>query len=142
MSGDVFGNGMLLSRQIKLVAAFDHRHVFVDPDPDPDTSFQERERIFGLGRSSWADYDSSLLSKGGVVVPRGSKEVTLGPEALAALGLPPDTGPMDGEALIRAVLCAPVELFWNGGIGTYVKAPEETHADVGDTVQPRGARKR
>ena len=132
MSGDVFGNGMLLSRQIKLVAAFDHRHVFVDPDPDPESSFQERERIFGLGRSSWADYDSSLLSKDGVVVPRGSKEVTLGPEALAALGLPSDSGPMDGEALIRAVLCAPVELFWNGGIGTYVKAPEETHADVGD----------
>ena len=132
MSGDVFGNGMLLSRQIKLVAAFDHRHVFVDPDPDPECSLQERERVFGLGRSSWADYDSSLLSRGGVVVPRGSKEVTLGPEALAVLGLPPATGPMDGEALIRAVLCAPVELFWNGGIGTYVKAPEETHAEVGD----------
>ena len=132
MSGDVFGNGMLLSRQIKLVAAFDHRHVFVDPNPDPEPSLQERERIFGLGRSSWADYDSSLLSRGGVVVPRGSKEVTLGPEALTALGLPSDTGPMDGEALIRAVLCAPVELFWNGGIGTYVKAPEEIHADVGD----------
>ena len=132
MSGDVFGNGMLLSRQIKLVAAFDHSHVFVDPDPDPELSFQERERVFGLGRSSWADYDSSLLSQGGVVVPRGSKEVTLGPEALTALGLPADSGPMDGEALIRAVLCAPVELFWNGGIGTYVKAPQETHADVGD----------
>ena len=132
MSGDVFGNGMLLSRQIKLVAAFDHRHVFVDPDPDPERSFQERERMFLLPRSSWADYDKALLSRGGMIVPRGSKEVALGPEALAALGLPENTPAMDGEALIRAVLRAPVELLWNGGIGTYVKAPEETHHDAGD----------
>ena len=132
MSGDVFGNGMLLSRQIKLLAAFDHRHVFVDPDPDPERSFQERERVFGIGRSSWADYDTSRLSRGGMVIPRGSKEVTLGPEALSTLGLPEDTGAMDGEALIRAVLRAPAELLWNGGIGTYVKASGETHADAGD----------
>ncbi len=132
MSGDVFGNGMLLSRKIRLLAAFDHRHVFVDPDPDPERSFRERERMFALPRSSWADYDKALLSKGGMIVPRGAKEVALGPEALAALGLPEDTPSMDGEALIRAVLRAPGELLWNGGIGTYVKAPEETHHDAGD----------
>ncbi len=132
MSGDVFGNGMLLSRQIRLVAAFDHRHVFIDPDPDPVASFHERERLFRLGRSSWDDYDRSVLSAGGVILPRGSKEVELAPQALAALGLPEDTGVMDGETLIRNVLRAPVELLWNGGIGTYVKASFETHGDAGD----------
>ncbi|MSR35224.1 MAG: NAD-glutamate dehydrogenase [Gemmatimonadetes bacterium] len=134
MSGDVFGNGMLLSRQIRLLAAFDHRHVFLDPDPDPERSFVERERVFGLGRSSWADYDAKLLSPGGMIVPRGAKEVTLTAPALQALGLPAETAPMDGEALIRAVLKAPVEMLWNGGIGTYVKAADETHADAGDTT--------
>ena len=113
MSGDVFGNGMLLSRQICLLAAFDHRHVFVDPDPE--RSFQECERIFRLGRSSWGDYDTSLLSEGGMVVPRGYKEVAPSLPALRALGLPADTGPMDGEALIRAVLRAPAELLWDWG---------------------------
>ncbi len=132
MSGDVFGNGMLLSRKIRLIAAFDHRHVFIDPDPDPETSFVERERIFALGRSSWEDYDTALLSKGGMIVPRGSKELQLSAEAIEALGLPEDQGTMDGEELIRAVLKAPVELLWNGGIGTYVKSTEETDADVGD----------
>ncbi|MEX2470925.1 MAG: NAD-glutamate dehydrogenase [Gemmatimonadota bacterium] len=133
MSGDVFGNGMLLSEQIKLVAAFDHRHVFIDPDPDPASSFEERKRLFGLGRSSWADYDTALLSDGGMVVPRGSKEVELTPEARKALGVPDDEpAVVDGEALIRWVLKAPVELLWNGGIGTYVKADGETHADAGD----------
>ncbi len=132
MSGDVFGNGMLLSEQIKLVAAFDHRHVFIDPDPDPAPSFAERQRLFALGRSSWDDYDRSLLSAGGMIVPRGSKEVELTPEARAALDLPDDTGPVDGETLIRAVLRAPVELLWNGGIGTYVKATFESQADAGD----------
>ena len=133
MSGDVFGNGMLLSEQIRLVAAFDHRHVFIDPDPDPASSFAERVRMFGLGRSSWADYDTSLLSAGGMIVPRGSKEVELTPEARRALGIGEDeTGVMDGESLIRRVLQAPVELLWNGGIGTYVKAESETHADAGD----------
>ncbi len=132
MSGDVFGNGMLLSRKIRLVAAFDHRHIFLDPDPDPETSYLERERLFGLGHSSWADYDTSLLSEGGAVVPRGAKEVTLHPRAKEALGLPHEQGAIDGESLIRAILMAPVELWWNGGIGTYVKASYETNADAGD----------
>lgn len=133
MSGDVFGNGMLLSRQIRLLGAFDHRHIFIDPDPDPETSFRERERLFALGRSSWADYDTSLLSEGGVILPRGAKSVDLHPRAREALGIPPELEIPDGEALIRAILRAPAELLWNGGIGTYVKASSETHADVGDT---------
>jgi len=132
MSGDVFGNGMLLSEQIRLVAAFDHRHIFVDPDPDPASSFAERRRMFELGRSSWDDYDRSTMSEGGLIVPRGSKEVELSEAARAALGIPDDTGPLDGESLIRAILKAPVELLWNGGIGTYVKATNESHADAGD----------
>ena len=133
MSGDVFGNGMLLSEQIKLVAAFDHRHVFIDPDPDPVTAYAERKRLFDLGRSSWEDYDQELLSEGGMVVPRGAKEVDLTPQARRALGVDEDeASPVDGEALIRAVLSAPVELLWNGGIGTYVKSASETHADAGD----------
>ena len=90
MSGDVFGNGMLLSEQIKLIAAFDHRHVFIDPDPDPATTYAERKRMFELGRSSWEDYDQSLLSEGGMIVPRGAKEVELTPEALRALGIRDD----------------------------------------------------
>jgi glutamate dehydrogenase len=134
MSGDVFGNGMLLSRTIRLVAAFDHRHIFVDPDPDPDVSFAERSRLFALGPSSWDDYDRSLLSAGGFIVPRSAKTVQLSAAARTALGLPDDAGPMDGETLICAVLCAPVDLLWNGGIGTYVKATDETHAAAGDTA--------
>ena len=132
MSGDVFGNGMLLSRHIKLIAAFDHRHVFIDPDPDPEISFRERERVFGLGPSSWEDYDRSCMSEGAMIVPRGAKEVDLTPEAKAVLGVPDDAGVLDGESLIQAVLRAPAELLWNGGIGTYVKAPEESNGDVGD----------
>ncbi|HEU4881590.1 MAG TPA: NAD-glutamate dehydrogenase [Longimicrobium sp.] len=132
MSGDVFGNGMLLSKQIKLLAAFDHRHIFIDPDPDPASSFEERQRIFNLPRSSWEDYDRSKMSAGSILVPRGSKEVELTPEARAALGLADDVTVLDGESLIRAVITAPVELLWNGGIGTYVKDAEETHAEVGD----------
>jgi glutamate dehydrogenase len=133
MSGDVFGNGMLLSRQTRLVAAFDHRHVFIDPDPDPATSYAERARMFALGRSSWDDYDRSVLSPGGMIVPRTAKEVELSPQARRALEIP-DEAPsvMDGESLIRAVLCAPVELWWNGGIGTYVKSAGETSAEAGD----------
>jgi glutamate dehydrogenase len=131
MSGDVFGNGMLLSEQIRLVAAFDHRDIIIDPDPDPATSYQERRRLFELGPSSWKDYDTSLLSEGGMVISRGSKSVELTPEAREALGVE-EEGPFDGEALVRHVLRAPVELLWNGGIGTYVKASHETHADVGD----------
>src|SRR5690606_26370868 len=134
MSGDVFGNGMLLSRQIRLVAAFDHRHVFIDPDPDPAISYLERQRLFKLPRSSWDDYDRSVLSRGGMIVPRASKEVELTPEAREALGLEVGVDRLDGEGLVRAVLCAPVELLWNGGIGTYVKAASETHAEVGDSA--------
>jgi glutamate dehydrogenase len=132
MSGDVFGNGMLLSRQIRLLAAFDHRHVFIDPDPDPEASFVERERLFALGRSSWEDYDRSVLSPGAMIVSRGAKEVELTPQAREVLGLAEDVGALDGERLIKAVLCAPAELLWNGGVGTYVKASTETHADAGD----------
>ncbi|HSG47375.1 MAG TPA: NAD-glutamate dehydrogenase [Longimicrobiales bacterium] len=132
MSGDVFGNGMLLSRQIRLLAAFDHRHIFLDPDPDPETTYRERDRLFKLGHSSWEDYDRSLLSEGGAIIPRGTKAVTLHPRAAAALGLPEEAEPMDGESLIRAILKAPVELLWNGGIGTYVKASYETNANAGD----------
>src|SRR5690606_10443965 len=120
--------------QIRLVAAFDHRHIFVDPDPDAETSYIERERLAALGRSSWDDYDRSVLSEGGFIVSRGQKEITLTPQARTALGLEDDVTVMDAEALIRAILSAPVDLLWNGGIGTYVKAPEERHADVGDTA--------
>ena len=134
MSGDVFGNGMLLSRQIRLIAAFDHRHVFIDPDPDPARSWEERKRVFDLPRSSWADYDPAVLSAGAMLVPRASKEVELTPEARRALGLGDEVAKLDGEGLVRAVLRAPVELLWNGGIGTYVKEREETHAEVGDTT--------
>jgi glutamate dehydrogenase len=134
MSGDVFGNGMLLSRHIRLLAAFDHRHIFIDPDPEPETSYLERERLFALPRSSWADYDRSTLSPGAMIIPRGTKEVELTPEARRALGVDDAVGTLDGEALIRTVLRAPAELLWNGGIGTYVKDLEETHADAGDPV--------
>ena len=123
---------MLLSKQTRLIAAFDHRHIFIDPSPDPAASFRERQRLFSLSVSSWNDYDRSVLSPGALIVPRGTKEVNLSPEAKEALGLPPTTGILDGESLIRAVLRAPVELLWNGGIGTYVKASGETHSDAGD----------
>ncbi|HET9948360.1 MAG TPA: NAD-glutamate dehydrogenase domain-containing protein, partial [Longimicrobiales bacterium] len=132
MSGDVFGNGMLLSRCLRLVAAFDHRHVFIDPDPDPERSYAERRRLFEMGRSTWDDYDRSALSPGGMIVPRGAKEVRLTPEARRALGVEEGAEVMDGEQLIRCVLRAPVELLWNGGIGTYVKASTESHADAAD----------
>ncbi len=131
MSGDVFGNGMLLSRTIKLIAGFDHRNIFIDPDPDPQKSYEERLRLFRLPSSSWEDYDRSLISQGGGVYPRGAKEIRLSPEAQRALGT--EQTAVNGQALIRVILQAPVELFWNGGIGTYVKSPEETHADVGDS---------
>jgi glutamate dehydrogenase len=133
MSGDVFGNGMLLSEQIRLIAAFDHRHIFLDPDPDPAKSFAERKRIFGLGRSSWDDYDRKALSEGGMIVPRGAKEVELTQPARRALGLTDEEAKgLSGESLIRCVLRAPVELLWNGGIGTYVKASTQSHHDAGD----------
>ena len=132
MSGDVFGNGMLLSRAIRLVVAFDHRHVFLDPDPDPVTSYAERERLFRLPRSSWADYDTSLLSAGGGVHSRAAKSVTLAATAAAALGLPAVQTTLTPTEIIRAALTAEVDLLWNGGIGTYVKASTETHDQVGD----------
>ncbi|MDQ3910425.1 MAG: NAD-glutamate dehydrogenase, partial [Actinomycetota bacterium] len=130
MSGDVFGNGMLLSRHIKLVGAFDHRHVFLDPDPDPETSYEERERLFKLPRSSWADYNESLISEGGGVIPRTAKVMTLSTQAKQLLGVEEDS--LTPNEVIRALLKAPADLLWNGGIGTYVKASEETNADVGD----------
>jgi glutamate dehydrogenase len=132
MSGDVFGNGMLLSRHIRLIAAFDHRHIFIDPDPDPEVSFRERERLFALPRSSWADYDTGLISKGGGVHARTSKKIPLTPQVREALGIAARVTAMTPHELIHAILCAPVDLMWNGGIGTYVKASGETHADVGD----------
>ena len=130
MSGDVFGNGMLLSRALKLVAAFDHRHIFLDPDPDPAASWTERARLFGLPRSSWADYDAALISAGGGVFPRTQKAIPLSPAVRARLGLAVAT--IDPSALIAAILRAPVDLLWFGGIGTYVKAPHESNAEVGD----------
>jgi glutamate dehydrogenase len=132
MSGDVFGNGMLLSRHIKLVAAFDHRHVFLDPNPDVERSFVERERMFKLPRSSWDDYDKSLISAGGGVWPRSAKAIPVSPEVRAALGLKADVTQLAPNDLLNAILKAPVDLLWNGGIGTYVKASSETHADARD----------
>ena len=132
MSGDVFGNGMLLSEHIRLVAAFDHRHVFIDPDPVAAASFTERRRLFDLPRSSWDDYDRSLISAGGGVFPRSLKSITVTPEMVAALGLPKDSTTMTPAELIHAILLAPVDLLWNGGIGTYVKAGTEDHLSVGD----------
>ncbi|MGY1811339.1 NAD-glutamate dehydrogenase [Blastococcus sp. SYSU D00820] len=132
MSGDVFGNGMLLSEHIRLVAAFDHRHVFVDPTPDAATSFAERRRLFGLPRSSWADYDPALISPGGGVWPRTAKAVPVSEPMRAALGLPAGVDSLSPVELIRAVLLAPVDLLFNGGIGTYVKASTESDLDAGD----------
>ncbi len=132
MSGDVFGNGMLLSKHIRLLAAFDHRHIFLDPDPDAAISFKERDRMFKLPRSSWDDYDKALISKGGGIYPRSAKSIPLSPEIKAVLGIDPDIAAMSPMELMNAILKAPVDLLWNGGIGTYVKAASETHADVGD----------
>jgi glutamate dehydrogenase len=133
MSGDVFGNGMLLSEHIRLVAAFDHRHVFLDPDPDAAASFAERRRLFELPRSSWADYDRGLISAGGGVWPRTAKSVPVSARVRLALGIDdPHVTRLSPAELIRRILTAPVDLLWNGGIGTYVKATGESHADVGD----------
>jgi glutamate dehydrogenase len=130
MSGDVFGNGMLLSRHIRLVGAFNHQHVFIDPSPDPKTSFEERRRLFELPRSSWSDYDVSLISPGGGVYARTAKSIKLSPEAREALAVEDDVLPPND--VIGAMLRAPVDLLWNGGIGTYVKSSSETHAAAGD----------
>ncbi|MFI6320345.1 NAD-glutamate dehydrogenase [Nonomuraea sp. NPDC050556] len=130
MSGDVFGNGMLLSEHIKLVAAFDHRHIFIDPDPDPAASFAERQRMFALPRSSWEDYAHDLISAGGGVWPRTAKSIPLSPQTRALLGV--ENASMAPNDLINAILKAEVDLLWNGGIGTYVKSSTESNADVGD----------
>jgi glutamate dehydrogenase len=132
MSGDVFGNGMLLSAHIRLVAAFDHRHVFVDPNPDAAASFVERRRLFDLPRSSWDDYDRSLISAGGGVWPRSAKAIPLNPQLRAALDLPDSVESLSPAELMRSILAAPVDLLWNGGIGTYVKSSHESQLDVGD----------
>ncbi|NKQ56797.1 NAD-glutamate dehydrogenase [Amycolatopsis sp. K13G38] len=132
MAGDVFGNGMLLSEHIRLVAAFNHMHIFLDPDPDAASSFRERKRLFELPRSSWDDYDRSLISEGGGIHPRSAKTIPLTPQVRRALGLGDEITTLSPAELIRAILLAPVDLLWNGGIGTYVKAQDETHADAGD----------
>lgn len=130
MSGDVFGNGMLLSKQMKLIAAFDHRDIFLDPNPSADVSWAERQRLFNLSRSSWSDYDKSLISSGGGVFSRSLKAIELTAEVQAALGIA--VAVLTPNELIAAILRAPVDLLWNGGIGTYIKASAESQADVGD----------
>lgn len=132
MSGDVFGNGMLLSEHIRLVAAFDHRHIFIDPNPDAETSYAERRRLFELPRSSWADYDTELISAGGGVFPRSAKAIPVNAHIREALGIESNVAKMTPADLMRAILQAPVDLLWNGGIGTYVKSSAESHAEVGD----------
>jgi glutamate dehydrogenase len=132
MSGDVFGNGLLRSKTVKLIAAFDHRHVFVDPEPDTIVSFAERQRLYDLPRSSWDDYDRGLISTGGGVFPRSLKSITITPQMRRVLGLVDGLEALPPNELISAILRAPVDLLWNGGIGTYVKASSETHAAVGD----------
>jgi glutamate dehydrogenase len=132
MSGDVFGNGMLLSEHIQLVAAFDHRHIFLDPTPDAARSFVERQRLFEMPRSSWADYNPELISDGGGVFPRTAKSIPITPQVRTVLGLDTEVDVMSPQELMKAILTAPVDLFWNGGIGTYVKASTESNTQVGD----------
>jgi glutamate dehydrogenase len=130
MSGDVFGNGMLLSPHIRLVAAFNHLHIFLDPEPDADASFTERKRLFAQPRSSWTDYDPKLISQGGGVFARSDKSIAVSPEMRKVLDI--NRSKLTPNELIQALLCAPVDLLWNGGIGTYVKASSQHHNDVGD----------
>jgi glutamate dehydrogenase len=132
MSGDVFGNGMLLSKHIRLMAAFDHRHIFIDPDPDAATSWDERKRLFDLPRSSWEDYNRSLISEGGGVYSREQKSIPISPQARSALGIAEGVEELTPPALMKAILKAPADLLFNGGIGTYIKAEMESDADVGD----------
>ncbi|MGB8505542.1 NAD-glutamate dehydrogenase [Mycobacterium sp.] len=132
MSGDVFGNGMLLSKHIRLIAAFDHRHIFLDPNPDAATSREERKRLFDQPRSNWEDYDTSLISEGGGVFSREQKSITVSHQVRRALGIADDVTEVTPPELVRAVLCAPVDLLFNGGIGTYIKAESESNVDVGD----------
>lgn len=135
MSGDVFGNGMLLSKAIRLVAAFDHRHIFLDPHPDPAKSWEERARMFALPRSSWADYNPKLISEGGGVFPRTEKSIPLSPQVKALLDL--DVDSIDPNGLMIAILKARVGLLWFGGIGTYLKAASESNGEVGDPANDR-----
>jgi glutamate dehydrogenase len=139
MSGDVFGNGMLLSRHIRLIAAFDHRHIFVDPDPDAKTSYEERQRLFEQPRSTWESYDRDLISEGGGVWPRTAKSIELSEPIRALLDLPDgrDVDRMTPDELVSALLRAPVDLLFNGGVGTFVKASDQTHAEVGDKTSDR-----
>lgn len=138
MSGDVFGNGLLLSRRMKLIAAFNHKHIFLDPNPDPDVSFDERQRLFEKPRSQWSDYDPSKISPGGGVLSRFDKEIRITPEVRDALGLAETVGEvLDGEQLITHILRAPADLMWNGGIGTYVKSAAESHSAVNDGTNDR-----
>ena len=130
MSGDVFGNGLLQSHRVKLVAAFNHRHILIDPDPDPERSFAERERLFRLPTSSWADYDAKLISEGGGVYTRLAKSIALSEQARRVLGI--EEAALTPAELVNRILRAPVDLLWNGGIGTFVKASSETHEDVDD----------
>jgi glutamate dehydrogenase len=130
MSGDVFGNGMLLSEHTRLIAAFNHMHIFIDPDPDPERSYEERKRLFDLPRSAWNDYDESVISEGGGIYSRTAKSIKLSTQAREALNI--ETEKLAPNELIQAILRAPVDLFYNGGIGTYVKASTESNADVGD----------
>ncbi|MSQ83624.1 MAG: hypothetical protein EXR77_12175 [Myxococcales bacterium] len=130
MSGDVFGNGLLLSQTIRLLAAFDHRHIFLDPNPEPLASWNERKRLFDLPRSSWANYEVSLISAGGGVFGRTAKSIALSPQVQAMLGV--QTAEMTGDELMHTILKMQVDLFWNGGIGTFVKASHESHSDAGD----------
>ena len=130
MAGDVFGNGMLQSPHIRLLAAFNHQHIFLDPDPDAAAAYAERQRMFALPRSTWEDYNRKLISKGGGVFPRSAKSIKVSPQVQAMLGIKRDT--FTPVELIRAILCMPVDLLWNGGIGTYIKATDESHLDVGD----------
>lgn len=132
MSGDVFGNGMLLSEHIRLVAAFDHRHIFIDPQPDAATSYAERRRLFDLPRSSWADYSKELLSTGGGIHPRSAKSIPINAHVREALGIEPGVTKMTPAELMQNILKADVDLLWNGGIGTYIKSSHESNADVGD----------
>ena len=140
MAGDVFGNGMLQSPHTKLLAAFNHQHIFLDPTPDPAASFAERKRLFDLPRSSWEDYDRKVISKGGGVFPRSAKSIRLSPQVQAMFGVKRESAtPLE---LIKLILCMQVDLLWNGGIGTYVKASDESHGDVGDRANDAGARQR
>jgi glutamate dehydrogenase len=130
MSGDVFGNGVLLSRHIRLVAAFNHLHIFIDPNPDSARSYRERARLFRNSRSSWADYNAKLISPGGGVFPRSAKSIAVTKQVQARLGI--EKGNVTPDQLVSLLLSNPVDLIWNGGIGTYVKASSENHAEVGD----------